>query len=168
MKRQKIIEIATAAVCLMAGIIALTWVIPTAVQIPSTVKQVALSPDFWPRIIVVIAILASAALLMEALIIKQKHLPDPSEDAELEIDEWRGLCRVALLIAALFAFYFSLPTMGIVAASIVLILVMMLFFGERKSLILVCVSFGLPVLLYLFFYHVASVALPVGFLTFLR
>ncbi len=85
------------------------------------------------------------------------------EDAtQYQLDTLPSLLRVLVLIAALFAFYISLTTLGVVVASILLLFAMMLFFGERKILLIAALSFGVPILLYLFFRYVASFSQPSG------
>ena len=157
-------DIVTAVVFFVLGIAALLFLIPQGVAVPSTVKIAALSPDFWPKVITFAAIAASVFLLVETLTMQQPHLEEEEEAdaAQYQLDTLPSLLRVLVLIVALFVFYFSLTTLGVVAASIILLAAMMLFFGERKFALIAILSFGVPILLYLFFRYVASVPIPLG------
>lgn len=157
-------DIVTAVVFFLLGLAALLFLIPRGVAVPSTVKIAALSPDFWPKVITFAAIAASVFLLIETLTMQQPHFEEEDDDeaTQYELDTLPSLLRVLVLIIALFAFYISLTTLGVVAASVILLSAMMLFFGERKFLLVAVLSFGVPVLLYLFFRYVASVPIPLG------
>jgi putative tricarboxylic transport membrane protein len=158
-------DIFAALLFLALGLLAIFVVIPQGVTVPSSVKKAALSPDFWPRIITIGAIISAACLLIENTLLKQPPQIAPQEVAaamEYQLGGLHGSVKTAILIVALFAFYFSLPILGVVVASIILICAMMLFFGERKLWLIAVLSFATPVLLYGFFRYVASVPMPLG------
>jgi hypothetical protein len=157
-------DIATAMVFLALGLGTIVYLIPQGVTVPSTIKVAALSPDFWPRLITYGAIAASVFLLIETLTMHQPKgdAEIPQDAAHTQMAPWLGLLRALVLVVALFAFYASLTTLGIVAASVVLLCAMMLFFGERKLWLVALLSFAVPVVLYLFFRYVASVPIPLG------
>lgn len=157
-------DVAAALAFLGLGLGAVFYLIPQGVTVPSTVRNAALSPDFWPRLIAYGAIAASIFLLIESLTLRQPPIDteDPGETAQYQLETWPGLLRAAALIVALFVFYVSLVTLGVVAPSVVVLFAMMLFFGERKLWLVALLSFLVPVLLYLFFRHVASVPIPLG------
>ncbi|MEM8651835.1 MAG: tripartite tricarboxylate transporter TctB family protein, partial [Pseudomonadota bacterium] len=73
-----------------------------------------------------------------------------------------GIVRAVALIAVLFVYYMSLERYGIVVPSIVLLPVVMLYFGERKPLTIGICSIGLPIVLYVFFRYVAGISIPLG------
>lgn len=147
------------------GLAAIFLFIPKGVAVPGSVKISALSPDFWPRIIAWGAVLASVALILESIFLQQPPADD-EEDAEAaaqyKLATLPAVLRTLVLIVVLFGFYFSLTTLGMVVTSVFLIAAMMLFFGERKYVMIACLSIGVPVLLYLFFRYVANVPIPLG------
>lgn len=139
--------------------------IPYGVKVPQSIKVAALSPAFWPKIIAWAAVLTSIALILEATLLKQPDSADDDDavkDAEYKLATLPATLRMLVLIATLFGFYFSLTTFGMVATSILLIGAMMLFFGEKKYVMVASLSIGIPILLYLFFRYVASVPIPLG------
>ena len=153
-----------AALFLILGVVAIFILVPQGVKVPSSVKTAALSPDFWPRIIAMGAVVASLALLVEAKTLKQPPALDEDEEdaSEYTYPFGQAAARALILIGALFIFYASLRTIGVVAASIILIGVMMLFFGERKYWLVTILAVGVPIMLYIFFRYVARVPIPLG------
>ncbi len=146
------------------GLAAVFVLIPIGVKVPESIKIAALSPDFWPTIIGWAAIVASVALIIESTWLKQPSLDDddPVAEAEYDLETLPATLRILVLVVVLFGFYLSLTTFGMVVTSIILIAAMMLFFGERKYVMIGALSLGVPILLYLFFRYVANVPIPLG------
>lgn len=138
--------------------------IPSGVTVPGSVRISALSPDFWPSIIAYCTVAASVFLILEGALLKQPEaeIEEAEEYAKYQLATLPAALRTAILMFALFAFYGSLTTLGVVAASVVLMGAMMLFFGERKIWLIALLSGAIPVLLYLFFRYVAGVPIPLG------
>jgi hypothetical protein len=157
-------DLAAALIFLILGAATVLILIPRGVTVPGTVEVAALSPDFWPRLIAFGCIAASLFLLVEAVTMAPPEEADAEggEDAEYQLATLPAALRTLVLIAALFAFYFSLTTLGVVAASVVLLGAMMLFFGERHYVLVGAISLGLPLILYFFFRYAASVPIPLG------
>lgn len=158
-------DILAALLFLAVGLLTLLVLIPQGVVVPSSVTKPALSPDFWPRIISIGAIASSVFLLVENTLLKQPSaIPEDEMESATQYDmsALPATIRTLFLIIALFAFYSSLTTLGVVVPSIVLISAMMVFFGERKYWLIGVLSLGMPILLYLFFRYVASVPIPLG------
>lgn len=157
-------DVVAAILFLIFGLVTVFYLIPQGVSVPGSVKVAALSPDFWPRLIAYGTITASVFLLIETMTLQPPHNDkDEADDAaEFQYGVLSSTLRIIVLIFALFAFYASLTTLGIVAASIILLISMMLFFGERNLWLLIPLSAGVPILLYLFFRYVASIPIPVG------
>nr|WP_255733133.1 tripartite tricarboxylate transporter TctB family protein [Ruegeria sp. Ofav3-42] len=150
---------------LILGILTLAVLIPAGVDSPGNVEISALSPEFWPSVIALAVMFVAVCLLAESYFLKVPELDaeeDAEEDAMYKLETLPGTLRTVVLIFALFLFYFALTSLGVVASSIVLMLSMMLFFGERKWYFIVPISLLLPILLYLFFLHVAGVPMPLG------
>lgn len=162
-------DLVAALLCLMFGLAAVLFLIPRGVAVPGSVKVAALSPDFWPRLIAYGAIAASVFLFIETLIVRQAaarpHDAEPDdaeEEARYRLAALPATVRVAVLVTALFAFYAGLTALGVVAASILLLFAMMLFFGERDIRLVAGLSVAIPLLLYAFFRYAASVPIPLG------
>ena len=169
MKLRKKKDLASGVLFLGLGLFALFVAIPLGVQVPSTVKVRALSPDFWPLLISCGVILSALFLSIEAYFIPA---PPPADDdevdeaAQCQLATLPATLRTLILIFGLFAYYYSLTLFGVVAASIVLLFAMMLFYDERRFVLIFALSISIPILLYLFFRYVASVPIPLGIFEF--
>ena len=169
MKLRKKKDLASGVLFLGLGLLALFVAIPLGVQVPSTVKVRALSPDFWPLLISCGVILSAVFLIFEAYFMPAPATEDDDEAdeaAQYQLATLPAALRTIILIFGLFAFYFSLTTLGVVAASVVLLCAMMLFYDERRYVLIIVLSICIPILLYLFFRHVASVPIPLGIFEF--
>lgn len=156
-------DIIAGVLFLILGLVAVFILIPRGVTVPGSVKVLALSPDFWPRIIGIGAVVASIFVLIEARTMKQPTLTEDDDDGrEFDHPFATAALRAGILIVALFVFYYSLSTLGVVAASIILIIAMMLFFEERRYVLIGALGIGTPILLYVFFRYVAGVPMPLG------
>ena len=114
MKQARKKDLASGVLFCAIGVLAMFVLIPFGVQVPSTVKIRALSPDFWPILISGAVILAALALIFEAWFMPSQ--PSGEDDAldstEFELDAAPAAIRTGLLILGLFAFYLSLSTLG--------------------------------------------------------
>ena len=158
-------DLTAAIVLLCAALVTLFVLIPSGIQVPETLQSEALSPAFWPRIISYAAIAASIFLLIETYLIKPQAAAlskEEHEEAALAYTASTGYLRVAILVVCLFGFYFSLTTLGIVAASGIFMAGTMFFFGERHIPLVLGLSIAAPLLLFFFFQHVAGVPIPLG------
>ena len=146
---------------LLLGIAIFFVLIPAGIDQPGDVEHAALAPDFWPRIIAGIIILTGLALTVR-----------PAADEE-EAGEGGGgwlqrLPGLAVAFGALFGFYFLIPSLGMVAPGVALILGLMVYAGERRWPLGIAIAAGVPILLYVFFVYVASIPIPLGVLDSLR
>jgi len=157
-------DLITGVLFLALGIFAVLVAIPMGVQVPSSVSVRALSPDFWPLVICGGVILSALFLIVEAWVMPRQadDAEDIANNREFQYPALPATIRTLTLIAAWFAFYLSLTTLGVVVASIILIIAMMLLFDERRIWLIGVLGVATPVLLYLFFRYVASVAIPLG------
>ena len=103
---------------------------------------------------------------MEAIGSKQLGAPAPAAQEDEAIGEnytlLVGLVRAVALIIHLFIYYISLERYGVVVPSIILLPLIMLYFGERNPLTIGILSLALPILLYVFFRYVAGISIPLG------
>lgn len=143
---------------LVLGILTLLVLIPAGIVTPGIVETASLSPAFWPRIVAVMFAMTGLALAI------RPGKPARPEDVPLRT----RAPRLLVVLGALFAFYFAIPTLGMVAPAIALIFGMMWFAGERRWLLMLIVSIVVPIALYAFFAHVANIPIPLGVFEALR
>lgn len=144
-----IAAIAAAVFLLLAGI-------PYGVSTPSNVRNIVLSPTFWPQILAVLLALAGIGLLISA------RRTEPRENESLLMGVRGGLSRLAGMAMLMFAYFWLITLLGMVWAS-------MLAFGGVAALVHTRhpVAAGvsaviIPLVLYAFFAHVAGVSVPQG------
>ena len=149
---------------LLIGILVFFVLIPYGIDQPDNVRHTALAPNFWPKIIAVII-----ALMGLLLAVKPGGKIGSETGSEDDVARWaQRLPGLAVSLGSLFAFYFLIPSLGMVATGAALVFGLMLFAGERRWRLGVAVALGIPILLYVFFTHVASIPIPLGVFESLR
>ena len=151
----------------LLGLLIFAVLIPWGIDQPGNVEHTALAPDFWPQII---------AVIMMALGVLQAVRPVPDDEDEdggghggEDSGRWlRRLPGLAVALGALFGFYFLIPSLGMVVPGVAVIFGLMIFGGERRWGLAATVAAGVPILLYVFFVHVAGIPIPLGVLETLR
>ncbi len=147
----------------LLGLLVFAVLIPWGIDRPGNVGHTALAPDFWPRIV---------AAMMVALGLVQAIGPVPDDDDEDgggSSGRWlHRLPGLAAALGALFGFYVLIPPLGMVAPGAVLIFGLMVFGGERRWRLAAAVAAAVPLLLYVFFAHVAGIPIPLGVFETLR
>lgn len=156
------------------------WLVifPSAIVTPQGVDIRALSPDFWPRVIMLMAGLAGLALALQGVIAYRKfsqtqnHVIQGESDKvdftcesdtpAKELSPARAYFRVAIVVASLLAVYYLIPLIGMVVATTLLLLFLPWFAGEHRWKLILVLAIPLPILLYAFFVHVASIPIPLG------
>ena len=161
MIRERLIGVGVA----LLGLLIFAVLIPFGIDRPGNVEHAALAPDFWPRIIAVIMMALGALLAVSP----GPEDADEDEDGGEESGRWlHRLPGLAVALGALFGFHALVPSLGMVAPGAAMIFGLMVFAGERRWLLAAAVSAGVPILLYAFFVHVASIPIPLGVFETLR
>lgn len=131
--------------------------VPVGIVVPSNVGQLALSPDFWPRIV------AAVIFLMGIVMVFNPARSDDQAGRLVWKKRFPGLCVVG---TCLFGFHLLIPFLGMVAGGMAVILILMWYAGERNLYRLFGIALTVPVILYLFFVQVARIPLPLGWFEF--
>lgn len=148
---------------LVLSILAYFVLIPKGIVVPSNIGHFTTSPSFWPNIVIVIIALMSLLLMLP-----EKDIVDlKEEDVEKAKDElqtsWKTrIPRLLIILALLFAFYYSIEQFGMVVPGMALIFILMIFSGYRRWWLIILLSLLVPILLYGFFVHVANIPIPLG------
>ncbi|MDA0681556.1 MAG: tripartite tricarboxylate transporter TctB family protein [Proteobacteria bacterium] len=136
-------------------------VIPSGIVMPSGTESRALAPDFWPRIVVVVAALSGVCMVVHGWL----HRAQASPAADKPTHKSTGIAawiRIAGAFAAMLACYYLLPLGGMILPTAVLGLFLMWLGGERRWKVMAPTAILLPILLHLFFADFAKVPLPLG------
>ncbi len=151
----------------LAGIF---YLIPSFIVVPQQLGSLALSPAFWPTIIMTGMLFTSVVILIQGLVSWRKLSKQPIKNTDLQqsdtsehypIDGPRAAILGAV-ISIFFGYYWLIDHLGILLSSILALLALMGLGGERRLKILLPLSIILPVALYYFFTRVAHVYLPQG------
>ena len=144
-----IAAIAAAAFLLLVGI-------PHGVTTPSNIRNVVLSPTFWPQILAGLLALAGIGLLISA----PRAAPREDESALVEIRG--GLPRLAGMAILMLAYFWLMPVLGMVWVSMLAFGGVALLVHTRHPIAAAVSAVIIPLLLYAFFAHVAGVSVPQG------
>ncbi len=117
----------------------------------------------WPRFLGIILVFLSAVMLIQA-IIQMRKKPDSAEgDPEPPI-RFRsiGMKRVYMVIAILIVFCLVLKWVGFYIACAFLLPLIMAVIGERRPLVLIVVTGGVILAIYIIFGLLLHTSLPHG------
>jgi len=132
--------------------------IPFWVSSPSNVPNIVLSPLFWPNILAVLTGFTGAGLLFMSL-----RQPRAKQPVHSDVDDkLAAFSRLGVLAVIMGVTLYAMPRLGLVwTAMLVFASVAFLIRTNHPKTALIC-AVALPLFLYLFFAHVAGVAIPQG------
>ena len=126
-----------------------------------TAKNAAVQPWTFPRIMIIGMAVFTAVLLIQSIIKLSSMKPDDPLAAKAET-----LNLITILLCCAYVYFFK--SAGYVLVSFVISAVIMWMIGLRKPLPLVLISALVPLGIWLVFYKVLAVNIPMGPLQFLR
>ena len=147
------------------------YLIPRFIVVPQQLDSLALSPAFWPNIIMGILLFTSTIILIQGLVAQRRQLLYPGKENRFITHEESTDTypldgpRAVVLCAAVgifFCYYWLIDHIGILLSSVLALLALMGLGGERRLKVLLPLAIILPVVLYYFFTRVAHVYLPQG------
>jgi hypothetical protein len=143
----------------VAALVLIFYAIPGWVSSPSNVRNIVLSPTFWPYTLAGFTGLIGLGLLLAA----RGASSEPDADAEEPAADGLSWVRLGALGVIMVATMFALPRIGMVWTCMIVFAVtaLLLFRTRHPRTALVC-AVVIPLALYLFFAKVAGVAIPQG------
>jgi len=154
------------AVCALALTI-LFGILPWAVKAPKVIPNLALSPTFWPRIILVSVAGLSALLAIRAYMDNRREMQaterrdrnDPLDDTPpFDLSDLRVIVAGLLMVA----FCALLKPLGVVLPAMALLIALILLHDRKHWPKAVILAVAVVAGLYLFFRFVARVPVPLG------
>lgn len=132
--------------------------IPYGITSPSNVSRLVLSPVFWPKILASLMVLVGFGLIGSSL---PERLATPIETptAPAESSSWGRLTAVAVLMVL---YVLAIPRIGMVWASIPAFIAVAVLVRSQHRFIGMITAICVPLVLYVFFAHVAGVSIPQG------
>ena len=155
------------AILCIGSLVMILVIIPISVQVPKSNKVLALSPDFWIKIIVWISLALGAYLIYSGLKsakeqLSEEKIADIKYQRTLDHSPSRSVTMAVIVVINFFVYYLLIDLLGMVLASVIAVIVFVLMCGERRYKIMLPVAMLLPVGLYYFFLKVASIPMPLG------
>lgn len=155
---QQAIQVRLGIGAMLAAIVLIFYAIPHWVSSPSNVRNIVLSPLFWPYILS-----GLTGLVGLGLVVAGRRMPASAEPANEAIDDPRAglarLCAMAVLMALVF---WVMPRLGMVWTSMLAFAGLAFLMRTRHPVTALVCAVLVPLLLYAFFAHVAGVAIPQG------
>ncbi|MEO1469492.1 MAG: tripartite tricarboxylate transporter TctB family protein [Pseudomonadota bacterium] len=142
----------------LAALFLVFYAIPAWVSSPSNVKNVVLSPLFWPYVLAAFTGIAGLGLIAS-----WAAMPETDEPLNEPVDDlpqaWMRLGAMAAIMVGIMA---GLTTLGMVWTSMIAFAAVALMLRTRFPVAAVICAVIIPLVLYAFFAHVAGVAIPQG------
>jgi len=146
---------------LLFGVLSYFVLVPKGIVVPKNIGHITTSPAFWPSIISIIIGLMGVLLMLPEKITSSVD-EDSSDDDEKRTPWKTRIPRLLVVLALLFAFYYSIESLGMVVPAMLLIFILMVYSGYRRWGLIVFLSALVPIILYIFFVHVANIPIPLG------
>jgi putative tricarboxylic transport membrane protein len=145
----------------------LYWVIiPDQIHVPSQVKSEFLSPAFSTKVFALFLGLMSLILLLNTIFHIRKYSPTDLGKADAKPRSKKSLIKEEGLVAAILIIccivVVSIEYLGMVIPSIFFLGAMMVYFGQRRWVVIIGIMILVPLVLYFFFHDLAKVSLPKG------
>lgn len=146
--------IGACAVCLFL----ILYAIPHWISAPSNIRNIILSPRFWPYSIAGLTGLVGLGLLFANRKDDGDDVPvnDPIEDPGA------GMVRLIGMAILMILTFWLMPRIGMVWASMLAFAALAFLVRTRHPKTALICAVAVPLLLYAFFAHVAGVAIPQG------
>lgn len=124
--------------------------------------EFGMGPSTWPFVVVVILVLVSCALTWASYVHHKRVSAHTENLQEDDGDAEYNSRRLLLTLGCMFSYYFSVPWLGIAAASSLFCFIFIVSSGEKLWYIALPIPIITSVGLYYFFYYVAKIPLPTG------
>ncbi|HUF56157.1 MAG TPA: tripartite tricarboxylate transporter TctB family protein [Thermohalobaculum sp.] len=150
-------EFQVGAASVAIGIFLLVVGIPYGISSPSNVPKIVLSPVFWPQILAGALILIGIGLLISA-----PGAPRFPEQETTIFNKEGGINRLALMALTMVVYAWAIDVIGMVWASMIVFAIVAFLVKTRHPYPALAAAVVVPLALYAFFNHVASVSIPQG------
>lgn len=143
---------------LVAAAFLLLVAIPAWVSTPSNVPNIVLSPLFWPNTLAVLTGVTGLGLILTSLG-KPKPPRKPKSDVA---DRPAAYARLAMAAGIMALTMFAMPRIGLVWTMMLVFVAVAFLVRTSHPKTAIISAILVPLFLYVFFAHVAGVAIPQG------
>ena len=136
-----------------------------------TAKNAAVQPSTFPRIMIIGMTVFTVILLVQSVIklLKMEETDPLAQKApSMNFVKDKGVLAALFLIALCALYVWGFRTLGYVLVSMILSGIVMWLIGVRKPVQLVLIAILVPLGMWLVFYKLLQVNIPMGVLQFLR
>ena len=136
-----------------------------------TAKNAAVQPSTFPRIMIIGMTVFTVILLVQSVIklLKMEQTDPLAQKApSMNFVKDKGVLAALFLIALCALYVWGFRTLGYVLVSMILSGIVMWLIGVRKPVQLVLIAILVPLGMWLVFYKLLQVNIPMGVLQFLR
>ncbi len=152
------IQIQLGVGAIAASVFLVVVAIPFWVSSPSNVANIILSPLFWPNVLAAITGLIGAGLILTSIVRPRSEVPAVSDVA----DRPAAFKRLATMAVIMGACVLVMPRLGLVWTAMATFVATALLVKTKHPGTAVICAVLIPLFLYVFFAHVAGVAIPQG------
>lgn len=143
---------------LVAAAFLLLVAIPAWVSTPSNVPNIVLSPLFWPNTLAVLTGVTGLGLILTS-VGKSKPTHKPKSDVA---DRPAAYARLAMAAGIMALTMFAMPRIGLVWTTMLVFVAVAFLVRTSHPKTAIISAILVPLFLYVFFAHVAGVAIPQG------
>ena len=152
-----------AALAVAGGALLIVWAVPAFVSSPANVRNVVLSPLFWPYTLAGLIVLIGLGLALAARALPRAAAmpPDPDE-IDLPPVPPGAAWRLAAMAGVMAGLMVLTPRIGMVWTAMLAFIATALVMRTGRPVVAAVCAVAVPLVLYAFFAHVAGIAIPQG------
>ena len=136
-----------------------------------TAKKAAVQPSTFPRIMIIGMAVFTVILLIQSLMKLSNMKPDDplAEKAEtMNLFRDKGVLAALIVVLLCVGYVYFFKSLGYVVVSFLLCAIIMWMIGLRNPVKLILISLLVPLGMWLIFYKMLQVNIPMGWLQFLK
>ena len=136
-----------------------------------TAKKAAVQPSTFPRIMIIGMAVFTVILLIQSLMKFSNMKPDDplAEKAEtMNLFRDKGVLAALIVVLLCVGYVYFFKSLGYVVVSFLLCAIIMWMIGLRNPVKLILISLLVPLGMWLIFYKMLQVNIPMGWLQFLK
>jgi putative tricarboxylic transport membrane protein len=139
------------------------WLIPNFISVPENMARAVLSPAFWPEILSALVTISGLIILLQgSLSSVSNSSPEDGGPSTVSEEVSTSWTRLVAFCFAMVIYVGSINYLGMPISSVIMLIVSFQLLGEKRYGPSLVISAGLPILLFMFFFHVAGVSIPQG------
>ena len=149
-------------VALLLSLLLIFVAIPFGITSPSNISKIVLSPVFWPQVLSVLLGITGIALMVSANGAKVNGVDDNDDNEDLKESTAGGFKRLFLMGILMSAYVTAIPKLGLVWTSMIAFVALSVLIKSSRPLTAIITAIVIPLILYLFFAHIAGMSIPQG------